>query len=423
MTNEVEVKSVESVEVAAELEVKAVEANDLDLVKQAVADVQSDNLTLKATAEELEAKSLVLEKELQAKSEKLEELEAKASAPTIITQSRTQESDTMDHNEQVKTFMSEGVEGLRSKAADLQISVDAQGGFSLPEELRQEIIALEKEVSPLRQEVAVTTASTTDVKQLVAVGSAASGWVGEASARPQTDSPELAQRTASFGEVYARPRIYQHMLEDSFFNAEAWLAGEVSRQFAEVEGAAFLNGTGTNQPVGILNGLDLSAASAADDVAGDYEVIDFGVDGEIGASSNDIIDNIRKVVLSAKTGYLTGAKFMMNRNTHNILASLKDANGQYFLNRDIAVSAGSKMFGFDIVINEDMDDLPETTGSAAPILFGNFQRAYQIIDLVGMSMLRDPYTNPGSVMFYTRKRTGSMVLDASALKVVAVSKS
>lgn len=321
-----------------------------------------------------------------------------------------------------KTFMAEGIDGLRAKGADLQISTDAQGGFSLPEELRQEIIRLEKEVSPLRSVVSVASASTTDVKQLVSVGDAASGWVGETSARAQTNAPELAQRTATFGEVYARPRIYQHMLEDSFFNAEAWLASEVARQFAEVEGQAFLNGDGSNKPVGILNGLTLSSSSAANDVTGAYEVINFGVDGALGGTDAAVIDNLRSVVLACKTGYLNNAKWMMNRATHDLLVNLKNGDGEYFIQRNLTEAAAARLFGFDIIINEDMANIPSTTGDAAPILFGDFARAYQIIDRVGVSMLRDPYTNPGSVMFYTRKRTGSMVLDASALKVVAVSK-
>jgi HK97 family phage major capsid protein len=425
MSEELEVKAVEVVEAieAAELEVKAVEADDLDLVKQAVADVQGENLTLKATAEELEAKSLVLEKELQEKSEKLEELEAKASAPMVITPSRTaKEEDKMDHNEQVKTFMSEGIEGLRSKAADLQITVDAQGGYALPEELRQEIIRLEKEVSPIRQVASVATASTSDVRQLVSIGDAASGWVGETSARAQTNAPELAQRVAVFGEVFARPRIYQHMLEDGFFNAESWLASEVARQFAEAEGNAFLSGDGSNKPVGILNGLDLTASAAANDTTGAYQVLESAEDGVLGATDVAIIDFLRDVVLSCKTGYLPNAKFMMNRATHGILAGLKDANGSPYINPDISQAAGKTLFGHEIIINEDMDSAPVSTGSKAVIMFGDFARAYQIVDRTGVTMLRDPYTNPGSVMFYTRKRVGSMVLDASALKVVTVSK-
>ena len=409
----------ETVEETPEAEAPAEEkADDLEVVRKAVEEVVADNAAKAAELEEVATKAASLETELAEKAALIEELEAKAAAPSINT-IETKESEMEN---QFKSFMVEGIEGLRAKGADLQISVDAQGGYSLPEELRQEIIRLEKEVSPIRGVVSVASASTTDVKQLVSVGDAASGWVGETDARSQTNAPELAQRTATFVEVYARPRIYQHMLEDSFFNAEAWLAGEVARQFAEVEGAAFLNGDGSNKPVGILNGLTLSASAAANDVNGTYEVINHGVDGALGATDADIIDNLREVVLSVKTGYLPGSVWMMNRATHNVLAQLKNGDGEYFLQRNLTDSAAARLFGYDIVINEDMADIPATTGDAAPILFGNFPRAYQIIDRVGVSMLRDPYTNPGSVMFYTRKRTGSMVLDASALKVVAVSK-
>jgi HK97 family phage major capsid protein len=418
VTEAVEVKEEVVAEEKAEAEAPAEEKHDdLAEIKTAVAEVQSENAELKSAADEATSKVASLETELAAKAELIEELEAKAAAPTIITS-----KEPIIMNDHFKTFMQDGVEGLRAKGADLQISVDAQGGYSLPEELRREIIKLEKEISPLRGAVSVASASTTDVKQLVSVGDAASGWVGETSSRPQTDSPELAQRTATFGEVYARPRIYQHMLEDSFFNVESWLTNEVARQFSEVEGQAFLSGNGSNKPVGILNGLDLSASAPASDILGTYEVINSGVDGALAATDSGIIDFLRSVVLSVKTGYLAGSKWMMNRATHDALVNLKNADGEYFLQRDITTAAASKLFGYDIIINEDMDSVPASTGDVAPILFGNFGRAYQIVDRVGVSMLRDPYTNPGSVMFYTRKRTGSMVLDASALKVVAVSK-
>jgi HK97 family phage major capsid protein len=322
-----------------------------------------------------------------------------------------------------KTFISEGIDGLRAKAADLQISTDEQGGFALPEELRQQIITLEKEISPMRQVASVASAATTDVKQLVSVGNAASGWVGETSARPSTGSPELAQRSAVFGEVYAKPLVYQHMIEDAFYNVEAWLAQEVARQFAEAEGTVFLSGNGVNKPVGILNGLTLGADAAADDVAGSYQVIDSGSDGALGDTDADIIDFLRSVVLSAKTGYLGNAKFMMNRSTHDTMVNLKNANGEYFLQRNLTEAAATRIFGFDVVINEDMASAPTATGAECPIIFGDFARGFQIVDRVGVSMLRDVYTVPGAVNFYTRKRVGSMVLDASALKVISVAKS
>lgn len=405
----------------------------LESIEEKVNAVVAENVELKAAAEEAGNKSVELdnqikslEEQVKEKQEQIEEFEAKAKAPAFVnpeaSAAKEVESRTKAVNEFLNSFARHDNGETHTKAANLQISTDAQGGYALPEELRQEIIMLEHEMSPLRQNVSVRSSSTTDVKQLVSVGDAASGWVGETDARANTGSPELAQRTATFGEVYANPIAYQHVLEDAFFDVQSWLMGEVARQFAEVEGVSFLSGNGTNKPVGILNGLTLSASAAANDTTGVFQVINDGVDGALGATDTAIIDNLRSVVLSVKTGYLPGSKWMMNRSTHNVLASLQDSNGQYYINRDVADKAGTRFLGYDIVINEDMDDIPTSTADNAPILFGNFQRAFQIVDRIGVSMLRDPYTTKGAVQFYTRKRVGSMLLDVSALKVVAVSK-
>ena len=407
-----EIKSVEETEVAAAEEVS------LEVVEKTIDEVVAKNEAVTAENESLKAEATKASEELAAIKADLEEIKAKQAAPAFIKSLGDEKE--MEHKDLFKTFIKEGADGLRTKGTDLQISTDAQGGYALPEELRQEIIRIEREISPLRQVCSVASAATTDVKQLVSIGDAASGWVGETDARSQTNSPELAQRTATFGEVYARPRVYQHLIEDGFFNVEDWLLGEVARQFAEAEGVAFLSGNGTNKPVGILNGLTLTADGAASDANGTFQVLNTGVNNALGSTDAGIIEFLRTVVKSLRTGYLPGAVWMMNRATHHALVNLTDGNGEYFLQRDLTSAMADRLFGYRIVINEDMDDIDEAAASA-PIMFGDFSRAFQIVDRVDVSMLRDPYTNPGSVMFYTRKRVGSMVLDAQAVKVVGVS--
>ena len=92
------------------------------------------------------------------------------------------------------------------------------------------------------------------------------------------------------------------------------------------------------------------------------------------------------------------------------------------MQRDVTQASATRLFGYNIVINEDMADIPAATGTDAPIMFGDFARSYQIIDRVGVSMLQDPYSQHGATMYYTRKRVGSMKLNAETLKVVSVSK-
>ncbi len=298
MTDEVQVETVEA-------EVQASEDVTLDAVEKAIEDVTAQNKEVTIENEELKSQAATAAKEIADLRADLDEVKAKQAAPAFI-QNREEKSE-MDSRENFKIFLKDGVEGLKKKAADMQISTDAQGGYALPEELRQEIIQLQHEQSPMRQVCSVVSADTTDVKQLVGIGDAASGWVGETASRPQTNAPELAQRTATFGEIYARPRIYQHMLEDAFFDAAGYVTREVARQFSEQEGSAFLTGDGTNKPVGILDGLTLGSDQALNNTTGKYQVMDSGVNNSLGATSGAIIDFLRSVVKAVKTPYLATA--------------------------------------------------------------------------------------------------------------------
>lgn len=426
---------VEAVAVEAEVEVKSEEVTE-ETVE--VAETEED-VTLKNVADALESKSVETkelidtkassadldavksdsEAQIKSLTEKLEVLEAKSSRPTLATKS-VKESKMENNIEMLGTFARKGIDGLRAKAADVQISVDAQGGFALPIEVSRNILELQHEKSPIRALVGGISTNTTDYSQLVSLGNAASGWVGETATRSNTNAPELTKISAVFGEVYASPKAYQHVLEDAFFNVEAWLAGEVAREFSEQENQAFLSGNGVNKPVGILNGLDTTSAYTVGDSArdfGKYQVIKSGEAASLGATSDAVINLLRSVVLGTKTGYLAGAKFMMNRATHNVLVDLKTTDGEYFLQRDITAAAAGRIFGYEIVINEDMADIG---AGNMPIIFGDFAAGYQVVDRVGVSMLRDPYSAHGAVSFYTRKRVGSMLLNTEALKVIAV---
>ena len=129
---------------------------------------------------------------------------------------------------------------LQTKA--LQTTVDSDGGFAVPEELDRNILELLRNESPMRSVCNQITVGTPDYKRLVNLGGAASGWVGETDARPATGTPTLAQLTAFMGEIYANPQTTQTSLDDMFFNAEAWLSGEVAREFAEKRRSSVLNG-------------------------------------------------------------------------------------------------------------------------------------------------------------------------------------
>ena len=73
------------------------------------------------------------------------------------------------------------------------------------------------------------------------------------------------------------------------------------------------------------------------------------------------------------------------------------------------------LLNFPLVESEDM---PEIAADAFPIAFGNFKRAYLIVDRRGIRVLRDPYSAKPYVLFYTTKRVGGGLQDFDALRLL-----
>lgn len=303
----------------------------------------------------------------------------------------------------------DGLLDLQQKA--LSIGVDADGGFAVPEELDRTLLELLRDESPMRALCNQITVSTSDYKKLVNLGGAGSGWVGETAARTATDTPTLAQLAATMGEIYANPQASQTSLDDMFFDVEKWLSDEVATEFAEKEGEAFLSGNGTNKPKGILAA---TMASTADSVRtfGQLQNVTSGTSGSFTA------DNLITLLYTLRSKYRNGAHWMLAGTTLHTIRTFKDGDGNYLWVPGLQAGQASSLLGYAVAENEDM---PAVAADAHSVMFGNFKRAYTIVDRTGTRVLRDPYTNKPNVGFYTTKRVGGMLTDSNAVKVLTLS--
>jgi HK97 family phage major capsid protein len=322
--------------------------------------------------------------------------------------------DKAEHKKAFGAFMRKGLEtGLRDiERKAVQLAVNADGGFALPEEIAAEVQARLVDISPVRQVATVVQVSTNDYKRLIDIRGTTSGWVGETAARPETNTPALAERAAFMGEVYANPRATQQSLDDVFFNVEQWIAQSVATEFARAEGAAFISGDGTNKPKGFLN---YTTAATADGSRADavLEHLATGVSGDFAASNKaDVLIN---AVYRLKAGLRAGAAWMTNKAILGELRGLKDTTGQYLWQPGLTAGQPSTLLGYAVYEAEDM---PAKAANSLSIAFGNFRAGYCIVDRVGVSTLRDPYSSKPYVSFYTTKRVGGMLLDSEAIKVI-----
>ncbi|WP_320738871.1 phage major capsid protein [Enterobacter roggenkampii] len=302
----------------------------------------------------------------------------------------------------------DGLRDLERKA--LQVGTDEDGGYAVPEELDRSILTLLQDEVVMRQEASVITVGGSDYKKLVNVGGTASGWVGETDPRPATDASKLKLIEPFMGEIYGNPQATQKMLDDVFFNAEAWINSELATEFSEQEEIAFTIGDGTKKPKGFL-AYASSLESDKDRAFGTLQHIQSGSAAAVTA------DSIIQLVYTLRKTHRNGAKFMMNNNSLFKIRMLKDTEGNYLWRPGLELGQPSTLLGYGIAENEQM---PDIAADAKAIAFGNFKRGYIIVDRIGTRVLRDPYTNKPYVGFYTTKRTGGMLADSQAIKLLRI---
>ncbi|MEX0643809.1 MAG: phage major capsid protein, partial [Parvularculaceae bacterium] len=93
-------------------------------------------------------------------------------------------------------------------------------GYLAPPETERLIAAALKNISPIRGVASVREIGSTIYRKPVSQGGAASGWVGEAAARPETTAPAVSAIDFPTMELYAMPAASQTLLDDTVVDVE-----------------------------------------------------------------------------------------------------------------------------------------------------------------------------------------------------------
>lgn len=349
-------------------------------------------------------------------SEDLKALEAKAGRPGS---EKDEAPEVAEHKAAFQQFLrkgrEEGLSDLEAKA--LNVTTSADGGYAVPEELDRTILDLARASSPIRDLATTIQVGGADYRKLVNVHGLAAGWVGETSSRPETSTPALAEVVPFMGEVYANPAATQRVIDDAFFDVEAWLAAEIAAEFAVAENTAFVSGNGTNRPKGFM-AYTINASSDANRDFGHLQRIKTGVAGGFKAttSSTNPADTFIDVIHAMKAPLRSGASWLMATATLAEVRKFRDVDGNYIWRPGLAEGQHSTILGYPV---RECEDMPAIATTSDPIAFGQWKRAYTIVDRMGTRLLRDPFTNKPYVHFYATKRVGGMVVDSQAIKILA----
>lgn len=309
-----------------------------------------------------------------------------------------------------------GDDDFEMRATQVVTSTGSAGGFALPEVIERAIARLSLDISPIRQIATVRTVGSPDYKELFDIGGAAFEWVGEGGTRSQTNTPDLAEVAPTFGMASAKPQASEESLDDLFFDVEDWLVRSAAEAIAAGEGAAFVNGNGTNRPTGFLAGPTPVATADSGRAFGTLQYIPSGQ----AAALPTTIDVFLDMVYALRARYRANARWVTNKLVLAALRKYKDTTNQYLWQPSTQAGEPATFLGYPVTEAEDM---PSVAANAFPIAFGDFRDGYLIVDRVGMRITRDEITTPGFVKFYIRKRVGGKLRNTQAIKLLKIAAS
>jgi len=179
--------------------------------------------------------------------------------------------------------------------------------------------------------------------------------VAELGTIPQSD-PAFAQATLSAYKYGVMLQLSHELINDTGFDLE----GFVSRQAGRAVGMAFdahlMNGTGTNQPTGLMTSVTV------------------GKTGGTGVGGAFTVDDLIDLKYSVTTPYRPGAGWMMRDSSVGAMRKLKSAQGVYLWEPGLQVGAPNRFDGDPVYAEMSM---PAVALNANSVLYGDYE-AYTV---------------------------------------------
>lgn len=301
--------------------------------------------------------------------------------------------------------------GMRSLSADdlkvLSTDDDTAGGYLAPGEFVAELVRDIVEFSPVRSVARVRTTSRGYIMMPTRTGTAAAKWVNQGGSghADETQNPTYGLERIDVHPLHALALITYEDLEDSAFNREAMIREEFREQFAVSEGDAFITGDGNGKPEGILNGG-----------IGTVQSLD---------ATKITSDALINQYYDLKSPYSDNGLWMLNRKSIREIRKLKDNDDRYIWQMGIEQNRPPTILGAEYVEAPDLaapDENGEFAAGEKPVLFGDWPRAYVIVDRVQLSIQRlvEKYSDQGAVAFKGRRRVGGQIYRAEAANAMVI---
>lgn len=220
-------------------------------------------------------------------------------------------------------------------------------------------------------------------------------WTAENAAYTGSDET-FAQVSLNAFKAARQVIVSEELMVDSAIDLAGFLAQELGESVGQLEESAFMNGSGTGQPQGLLANAPAVTAASGNVTSFNYAAL-------------------LAIYYAVPSQYRANTAWIVSDGAARNLRGLVDTTGQPILTDGNGAGEQQTLFGAPVFIAPDM---PAPAAGARSVLFGDFSRAYIIRRVRGFALQRQDelYSANGQVGFRGFERVDGRVALTDAVR-------
>lgn len=209
--------------------------------------------------------------------------------------------------------LTKGFEGLNEEGKAMTEGTPSQGGYLVRPQVERQIVQAKELDNVLRGLCSRLNVNTNSIQLDQLALSTLAGWVAELAQKPETTSMSLATVTASVFTAAGLATISNQLLADSDPAVDSLVTADLAKRLVALEETAFISGSGSGQPLGILNTPGITATPLA------------------GTTIPELLDAILDAIASVETNHGAPSAILMHPRTWTRILKSRDTDNAYFI--------------------------------------------------------------------------------------------